>query len=303
MSKNYTNPNWERDGYLKKILEGIITIANSNNGKRVYVINILSLLVSIGVVAVTIAVPKYAYVLDKINKPLLFDEDVSIKSDDKSDNYKVSFSIKQGGIKKGYLVFESENGEIIYENIIENLVNDSIQLNRESHTENIYMTGKEVSINLSNNVNEYALFDQYIKVKKIEDFSLVMLDTTGQWWIYYFVTSPEFIPIENVVYNFEVKTDDSKIIVSTQESLDKQEMGYVMIDGTLTSTASIEKMLQNLETDYKLFSERREIVGENGEKFKSQPIMKDVYSPPRAEDVYNDIIRIRNDINAQLIGE
>lgn len=308
MGKNNGNLNIVRNQYLKKISESIQTITNNKNEKQAYVISIISTIISILAIAATIFVPKYEYDLDKINKPLLFDENVSIELDDESDGCNVSFSIKQGGIKKAYLAYGGENGELIYENIIENLKNDSLEVKEKSEYKIDDMSDKKVSIDLKvvngekvsiglNYVDEKNLFDGFIKIVKIKDFSLILLDTIGQWWIYYFVTYPEVIPSEDAVYNFEVQNDDGDVIVSTQEPLDKQDMAYVMIDGTLTSTASIENVLQSLEVDYKLFSERREIKGENGEIFTSQPIMKNVYIPPRAEDIYNEITRIRNDIN------
>lgn len=294
---NNENSDKERNQHLSNISKSVAAMANNKNEKRA----LISMIISIIAIAISIIVPFIEHNLDKVNKPLLFDKNnITIESDDKSDNYNVSFKIKQGGIKKAYFVLKV-GSEISYENIIENIENKSLQLNIESKSKEIDMKNEKASIKL-NNVTESAFFDNKIKERRIDDFSLVILDTTGQWWIYYFVTSPEFIP-QNIKYKFEVKNDDGEIVASSQENLDEQEMDYVMIDGTLTSELSIEKSLQNLETDYKLFSERRKIKGENGEIFESQPKIENIYTPPKSEDVYNDIITIRDDINTISLNQ
>jgi hypothetical protein len=298
MGKNNGNPNKERNQHLYKISKSITDIANSKNEKWALRLSISSVIISFLAIAIAIIVPFIEYHLDKVNKPLLFDKNVSIVPEELNDVI-ITFDIKQGGIKKVYLAFKEKSG-IIYKNMVENLDSDSLVIHIESGDEEVDTSKKEIFIN--DNKKEKILLDGHIKMIEIEDFSLVLLDTTGQWWIYYFITSPQIIP-DGLEYDFDVKADDGKTIVSEQFSLDKQDMDYVMLDGTLTSELSIEKSLQDLETDYKLISERRKIKGENGEIFEFQPKIENIYTPPKAEDIYKDIITIRDDINTLSLNQ
>ena len=298
MGKNNGNPNKERNQHLYNISKSITDIANSKNEKWALRLSISSVIISFLAIAIAIIVPFIEYHLDKVNKPLLFDKNVSIVPEELNDVI-ITFDIKQGGIKKVYLAFKEKSG-IIYKNMVENLDSDSLVIHIESGDEEVDTSKKEIFIN--DNKKEKILLDGHIKMIEIEDFSLVLLDTTGQWWIYYFITSPQIIP-DGLEYDFDVKADDGKTIVSEQFSLDKQDMDYVMLDGTLTSELSIEKSLQDLETDYKLISERRKIKGENGEIFEFQPKIENIYTPPKAEDIYKDIITIRDDINTLSLNQ
>ncbi len=295
------NLNKERNDVLKKIAESleksVTTKRKNQKDRRTFVISIISIVISILAVFAAISVPYISYRLDLKNKPLVLGEKINLYFDDEnSENgkYNITFNMKQGSLKKAYIANWEDDGCVVYENIIEDLDGGVLSLSRKSDQTNIDMNSENVNI-VNVNTKEMYLINGYINKRYIEDFALVLLDTTGQWWIYYFISSPEFVP-ENVEYNLKLQDEDGKEIINVESEIEKQEMSYVIIDGTLTSVSSIEKALAKLDTDYHLFEKPKTFKGKNDIEITSNPIMIDVYNPPTSANIYDKIIEIHKDI-------
>lgn len=278
--------------------KSVATEQKTQKDKKTFVISIISIVISIIAVLAAISVPYISYRLDLKNKPLVLGEKIDLYFEDENNEdgkYNITFNIEQGGLKKAYIANWEDDGCVVYENIIEDLDGGALRLSRKSEQREIDMNNFNTTIE-NGNTSEAFLIDGYISMRCIGEFALVLLDTSGQWWIYYFISSPEFIP-ENVEYKLQLLGENGEIIISDASRIERQEMSYVIIDGTLTSVSSIEKTIAKLDTNYYLFERRKTFEGENGIKVTSYPIIKDAYKPPTSANVYDKIIEIHRDIN------
>lgn len=292
--------NKERNRALQEIAKSLSksleTECKNKNDKSAFWISLLSVCISFLTMVITFGTPYISYKIESINKPLVLGEKIDVYFDNESSkNYNITFSIEQGGLKKAYIANWEDDGSVVYENIIENLDGESLRFSRKSKQIEVNKDNNNVTIK-NGNTNKIYLMEGYICIRKIEDFALVLLDTTGQWWIYYFISSPEIIP-ENIEYNLQLVDESGSVVTNVTSEIQRQEVNYVIIDGTLTSNASIEKALIILDTDYYLFGTEKTFEGENGAIITSNPVIKNIYNPPSSISVYDKITQIHKDIS------
>ena len=276
-----------------KILNDILGKVSENTGNgNAKIIDKISIVISIIAMIASIVVPIYIHNKETYNESLVLNSEMSIEVDNQyEDSYIIEFDIKQGGIKKAYIAMETLDSAIIYESILQYTSGSNIKLVRNSKKseEALY----EIHDEGFNNKN--IIGDGIVEINYIKDFALVILDTTDQWWIYYFISSPEFVP-KNSEYSLTVYGENGDVIASLKKELEVQEMNRIIIDGSLVSVASIEEAMKNLKADYYLFNMPQDFKGVNGEIFTCNPRIDDVYELPNAIDIYENIIKIHEDI-------
>lgn len=289
--KNMRELSEERNKILQTISKEIDdSIVNENKNK----INVISLIISILALIVSILVPFWIYKMQLFNETLVLSSEIGLEIDDQyKDKYAIEFDVKQGGIKKAYIATVLPDDSIIYDSILQYSNGNTIRLVRDSRKSEEKIQKSTESMQFYNE-NE-ILGDGILEINTIEDFALVLLDTTEQWWIYYFVSTPEFIPV-NCEYSAKIFGENGDEIATFKKKLEIQEMDRIFIDGSLTSVTSIEEAMKNLKVDYYLFEKPQSIKGKNGEIFMSNPRIENLYKLPKEDDIYNSIIKIRDDI-------
>lgn len=289
--------------HLKKeqneILKNILEILNGNDTKRnksYNWTNIISLILSIISIGASIFTTYSIFKMEGFNKCLLL-SDIELKIDDSNeDSYLIEFDIKQGGIKKAFIATISDEGTIKYDNISEKAGKKTISFTRNAEVNQFNLSDCEIVIQNRGGVQNGSL-NGIIEKKYISDFAFVILDTTDQWWVYYIIVSPEYVP-NNSVYCLYVYGEDAELIAKHEKQLETQEITYTVIDGSLTNIVTIrDKIESELKKDYNLYNSDECFSGINGEVFRCNPKIINLYKPPDAEDVYNNILNIHEDID------
>ena len=285
-NKSLRESSEQRNKILKEILE---TISESKDGKKIskaeinsIVTSILAVIISFTSILITIWIHKN----EAFNESLVLSSEISIQIDNNyEDSYIIEFDIKQGGIKKAYIAMTSSDGSIAYESILQSSSGSAIKLVRNS--------GKSKE-DIQTNTGK-IIGDGIVEINSIKNFALIILDTTEQWWIYYFISTPEFVP-KNSSYMLTVYGENGDVIASLNRELEIQKMSRIIIDCSLISVSSIEEAMKDLKVDYYFFNMPQDFEGVNGEIFTSNPRMENLYELPSATDIYSNIIKIREDI-------
>lgn len=249
-----------------------------------YIVPVLCLFVSL-IMMGELDLIKKQISLEKNNKSFVLEDE--IKLDHITGNsYSVEFNIEQGGIKKAYVADISAdkngNNSIIYKTLDTNLDNVKININDNRILE-IDFAGLD--------------FDKSIipEIKDIKQFAIVVLDTTNEWTVSYFIIRPE-INLADKKYNFTVKSENE--IVEMEKDLTVDSMQQVLLDGDLINISTINERIKIFEEEhrYYFFNEPIEIELENGELFKSNPYIDMVYKIPSSQEIYDNIKAIYDDI-------
>lgn len=286
------NYNEERNRILKTISNDFKhSVERQSKDKKGNITIIISI---IAIIAAFVS-PLLINAIEGRNKPLLLSDKISLYKEGESESYNIEFYIKQGGLKKVYVAIPTSDGEIVYNNIIENFDNKSIKIIEDSVSKKVDVSEIVVSTKSIFKENMRDSINGNIFIKTIDNFALVLLDSTGQWWIYYFITSPEIEP-QNVQYSLQVFNQNGEIIAEMMEDVQVQAMQTVVIDGTLTSVASIRQQIEALNGEYEFFKTPRSFKGKNGEEFTSNPVVQNIYEPPKPEEIFSNIQKIHDDI-------
>lgn len=206
----------------------------------------------------------------------------------KGDRYKVLFDKQQGGIKKAYIADIREEG-IVYNLLSQSLEDCEIEL-FPVDTEKIKQYQDNSNIDVSG-----------LKFEDIRQFALVVLDTTDQWNVHYFVVRPE-IDGSKYEYKFEVAKDDGQTIAGYKEELKKDEMQCASFDTQLINELTISEKIAILSEKYEyyFFSEAIKLKGKNGEIITSNPYMEIHYTVPTVQEIHDNIVEIYTDINPAM---
>ena len=214
---------------------------------------VYNFIILVGTVLAILFAIKIGYVANDINdknQPIDIDKD-KISLMDEGDCYNVKLddlAISQGGIKKAFLAYEDTKG-IVYKDISPSSNNDmkidkslvdikELDIYTESHPEAI----------------EYLLDEHDAKVYDVVNFSLVILDYTNKWQLYYVIIMPEIV-YPGVIHTVSA-TDPYDDPVSETIKVDyvsKQE--EVIIDTSLINNQTLDILLDNFYAKNERLSE------------------------------------------------
>ncbi len=245
--------------------------------------NRISLALSIIAIIVTVIIAKNTSDFD--NKNAALDTKLSKVEYLHDDGLKVTIEFKQGMIKKAYLAdIDGDNIKYSKQDVIKNKGN--------------------LEINIPAKSEKIKLEDRYYNFINTKQFALIFFDYNSNIYCYYVVLLAKPYMDENIQYGVEIKDMDGNVVDKFQRDLDGIKYwsdGELLIDCSLTNEDTIEPMINNFKFDreYPLFDQSKTAVGENG-KITSNPKLEFHYDPVSKDEIYNNISRIRQDINNSI---
>lgn len=146
-------------------------------------LSIISTVISVMAFIFSIYTFNRTHQLEKENQPFVMKEECKIESTSQNGHYNIQFSLKQGQIRKAYVVINHDNNIQQEANVKE--VNPTVKKDK------IYIpfiiNSRENKEDISKNYDEDALYLYGGETNQIE---LIMVDTTGAKERYYILLTP-----------------------------------------------------------------------------------------------------------------
>lgn len=228
-------------------------------------------------------VNSYTFNLSKNNQPLVLSDNISAVQND-SKNIKISLPIKQGSLRRGYIVYFNNNDlspNPIFRNIFGKQNSDEIEISFP------FKDIRETNINVA---NEKVLFKYHDTVQ----FGIILEDTNKNTHFKYYVFRPRvdyFVEKEHA-YQISLTDKKGKVIDSVVRAVDNVlDYDYFEVNADLYNEVTIENVInqKNMKftPKYKFFKSDK-IEGHTHLK-GSNPTLELKFFKPEVEDILNNI--------------